>query len=67
MDYTKIQDDDYIRDGQSERLWGNSWGNYDAHYKTRIAAHNRILVLESPPEEIHARLWGSSLIPCHFP
>ena len=44
-----------IRDRQSERFWGD----YDADYKTRIAADNRILVLESPLE-IHARLWSNS-------
>jgi hypothetical protein len=31
-------------------------GDYGANYKTRIVTYNRILVLESPPEEIHARL-----------
>jgi hypothetical protein len=35
---------------------GRFKGDYDADYKTIIVAHNRILVLESPPEEIHARL-----------
>ena len=30
--------------------------DYDADYNTKIVAHNRILVLEYPPEEIHARL-----------
>ena len=32
-----------------------SWGDYDADYKTRLATHNGILVLESAPE-IHAQL-----------
>jgi hypothetical protein len=41
-----------IRDGQSEQFWGDS----DTDYRTRIATYNRILVHESPPAEIHARL-----------
>ena len=35
---------------------GRFMSDYDADYKTIIVTHNRIIVLESPPEEIHARL-----------
>ena len=41
-------------------------GDYDADYKIRIATHNRILVLESPPEEILFMHDHEAILPC-FP
>jgi hypothetical protein len=33
---------------------GRFMGDYDVNDKARIMTHKRIIVLESPPEEIHA-------------